>query len=187
MQTPVPDTDSLPVADPQADSLSLEAYNESSQAPNGATRHVAPTPLPDTDPAQDGLLPPPHLIFQQSPLSSEPERRKVKRSPSTSPHPDSPQPKSFPRTPPTPPDRVTLTVRDKENNEFTFQVKRSTPFRKVFEAFSQKMKEPVKAFRFLYDGKRISESDTPVSLGVENGDSIDAMVMSQGGQYQPRS
>ncbi|KAI0564708.1 Ubiquitin-2 like Rad60 SUMO-like protein [Gracilaria domingensis] len=179
MQTPVPDTDSLPAADPQAESLRFQAFHDKSNAPNGAP--VSPAPLVASDPTLDAPLPPPHMVFQESSLSPEPERRKIKRSSSASPPPASPAPASPPPPPPAN-DRVTLTVRDKENNEFTFQVKRTTPFRKVFEAFSSKMKEPPSTFRFLYDGKRISPSDTVISLDISNGDSIDAMVEAQGGQ-----
>ena len=35
--------------------------------------------------------------------------------------------------------------------------------------------------RFIFDGERIKETDTPTSLEMENGDEIDVMVEQTGG------
>ena len=51
-------------------------------------------------------------------------------------------------------------------------------------SFSKKKKNlPVQAnaTRFVFDGARIDEAQTPASLGLEDGDQIDAMVEQLGG------
>ena len=39
--------------------------------------------------------------------------------------------------------------------------------------------------RFIFDGERIKESDTPETLEMENGDEIDVMVEQTGGYVTP--
>ena len=45
--------------------------------------------------------------------------------------------------------------------ETQFKVKRSTPFKKVFDAFASRKGIDVKMFKFTYDGARIQPTDTP--------------------------
>ena len=72
-------------------------------------------------------------------------------------------------------------VRDKDDNEFTFMVKQTIPFRKVFDAFCAKLQTSRRYYRFLFDDRRIDVNDTPEGLLLEDGDVIDAVVEVTGG------
>jgi hypothetical protein len=57
-------------------------------------------------------------------------------------------------------DHINIKVTDSSTDVF-FKIKRTTPLRKVIEAFCKRTGKDSKALRFLYDGERISETDTP--------------------------
>ncbi|QRW22994.1 ubiquitin-like Rad60 SUMO-like protein [Rhizoctonia solani] len=48
-------------------------------------------------------------------------------------------------------------------------------------AYASKVGKDVNTFRFLYDGNRINDEDTPSSLDMEDDDTIDVMVEQVGG------
>lgn len=39
--------------------------------------------------------------------------------------------------------------------------------------------------RFLFDGERLHENQTPKDLNMENGDEIDVVIEQVGGRYRP--
>jgi len=43
-------------------------------------------------------------------------------------------------------------------------------------AYCQRQGKTLNTLRFLYDGERISETDTPESLDMEDEDTIDVMI-----------
>jgi Ubiquitin-2 like Rad60 SUMO-like len=57
-----------------------------------------------------------------------------------------------------------------------FKIKRTTPFNKLMHAYCLRQGKVLTALRFLYDGERISENDTPESLDMEDEDTIDVMI-----------
>lgn len=57
-----------------------------------------------------------------------------------------------------------------------FKIKRTTPFNKLMNAYCQRQGKTLNTLRFLYDGERISETDTPESLDMEDEDTIDVMI-----------
>ncbi|KAJ3730426.1 ubiquitin-2 like Rad60 SUMO-like-domain-containing protein, partial [Lentinula raphanica] len=61
-------------------------------------------------------------------------------------------------------------------DEVFFKIKRTTQLRKLLGAYANKVGKDVNTIRFLYDGTRISETDTPHSLEMEDNDTIDVMV-----------
>lgn len=67
------------------------------------------------------------------------------------------------------------------NTEVYFRVKRDTPLRRVFEGFCKRTGKDIKSLRFLYEGERINEDDTPQSLDMENEDLIEALNQQVGG------
>lgn len=48
--------------------------------------------------------------------------------------------------------------------------------KKVFHVFCGRQRMQEGTFRFVYDGKRVKEGDTVMSLNMEEGDVIEAMV-----------
>ncbi|KAI0710692.1 ubiquitin-related domain-containing protein [Earliella scabrosa] len=67
------------------------------------------------------------------------------------------------------------------NEEVFFKIKRNTKLSKLQGAYANKVGKDVSSIRFLYDGERISDDDTPASLGMEDNDTIDVMVEQVGG------
>ncbi|XP_071729009.1 putative small ubiquitin-related modifier 8 [Rutidosis leptorrhynchoides] len=64
-----------------------------------------------------------------------------------------------------------------------FRVKRDDPMQQLMIKWA--VRADVKDYttiRFLYEGKRIKETDTADQIGIENDDSIDAMTEQIGGQ-----
>ncbi|KAG8220345.1 ubiquitin-2 like Rad60 SUMO-like-domain-containing protein, partial [Butyriboletus roseoflavus] len=53
-------------------------------------------------------------------------------------------------------------------DEVFFKIKRNTKLSKLQGAYAAKVGKDVSSIRFLYDGNRISEDDTPSSLDMED-------------------
>ncbi|ANB15626.1 SUMO family protein SMT3 [Sugiyamaella lignohabitans] len=52
------------------------------------------------------------------------------------------------------------------STEVFFKIKKTTPLRKVIDAFCKRTGKDSKALRFLFDGERITEQDTPASVSI---------------------
>jgi len=73
-------------------------------------------------------------------------------------------------------EQVSFNVTDMTGDTATFKMKRSTPLKKLKGAYAEKynIREEEKPYcRFLYDGNRINDDDTPDSLGIDDGDAIE--------------
>ena len=67
-----------------------------------------------------------------------------------------------------------------DGNDIYFKLKQTTPLVKLMDAFNNREGiGPYKA-RFLFDGNRINETQTPQQLDMEDGDVIDVMVEQYG-------
>ncbi|KAG6812587.1 hypothetical protein H0H92_002056 [Tricholoma furcatifolium] len=71
---------------------------------------------------------------------------------------------------------INIKVVSSTGEEVFFKIKRSTKLSKLQGAYANKVGKDVNSIRFLYDGSRISEDDTPNSLEMEDNDTIDVMV-----------
>jgi Cu/Ag efflux protein CusF len=78
-------------------------------------------------------------------------------------------------------DLLTLTVKNQANQTMLFKVKKSTEFKKIFAAYSERVSVPVRELRFLIDGEAISEHQTPDMISYEEDDEIDVMYHQVGG------
>eukprot|EP00752_Nemacystus_decipiens_P011301 g10043.t1 len=76
---------------------------------------------------------------------------------------------------------ITIRVRDQTGEETFFKVKKTTRMEKVFNTYATRKGVQVQALRFLLDGQRVNENDTPTSLELEDQDQIDCMLEQQGG------
>ncbi|KAL5490616.1 SMT3 [Sanghuangporus weigelae] len=75
---------------------------------------------------------------------------------------------------------INIKVLSAQGEEVFFKIKRSTKLSKLQTAYAHKIGKEVNTIRFLYDGERINEDDTPNSLEMEDNDTIDVMVERQG-------
>ncbi|KAG8985072.1 hypothetical protein FRB90_004950 [Tulasnella sp. 427] len=71
---------------------------------------------------------------------------------------------------------ISVKVVASTGEEVFFKIKRSTKLTKLQGAYANKVGKDINSIRFLYDGQRIQEEDTPASLGMDEGDAIDVMV-----------
>jgi len=62
-----------------------------------------------------------------------------------------------------------------------FKIKKSTPLKKLMNAFCSRQAVEINQMVFLYDGQRVLPEETPAQLGMEDGDLIDAMLHQTGG------
>jgi len=76
---------------------------------------------------------------------------------------------------------INVKVVSSSGDEVFFKIKRSTKLSKLQGAYASKVGKDVGSIRFLYDGTRINEDDTPASLDMEENDTIDVMVEQVGG------
>ncbi|KAG6329653.1 hypothetical protein ID866_9435, partial [Astraeus odoratus] len=71
---------------------------------------------------------------------------------------------------------INVKVVSSTGDEVFFKIKRNTKLSKLQGAYANKVGKDVNSIRFLYDGNRINEDDTPASLDMEDNDTIDVMV-----------
>ncbi|KAF8639065.1 hypothetical protein AX16_010371 [Volvariella volvacea WC 439] len=76
---------------------------------------------------------------------------------------------------------INIKVVTATGEEVFFKIKRSTKLSKLQAAYATKVGKDVNSIRFLYDGARIQDDDTPASLDMEDNDTIDVMVEQVGG------
>ncbi|KAH9221783.1 ubiquitin-related domain-containing protein [Leptodontidium sp. 2 PMI_412] len=75
-----------------------------------------------------------------------------------------------------------MKVRDANGHEVSFKVKRTTVLKKLVDAFCKERGRKPDSLRFFTaDGKRVTYTDAPNSLNLEDGDLIDAHEEQQGG------
>jgi len=80
------------------------------------------------------------------------------------------------------PEHINIKVVSDDNSEVFFKIKRTTPFRKLMDAYCQRQGKSLTTVRFLYDGERISPDQTPEQLEMEDEDTIDVMIEQIGGR-----
>lgn len=69
-------------------------------------------------------------------------------------------------------------------NEVHFRVKSATSLGRLKRSYCSKMGFQVEELRFVFDGHRITDDDTPKSLGMINDDVIEIYQERTGGVYQ---
>lgn len=83
-----------------------------------------------------------------------------------------------------PPEHVQIKVRSSDGAEVFFRIKRTTKLEKLTAAYCERAGISHDSIRFLYDGERVKGDMTPVDLGIEDGDVIDAMAQQTGGSIR---
>eukprot|EP00051_Salpingoeca_urceolata_P032136 m.14441 g.14441 ORF g.14441 m.14441 type:complete len:94 (+) comp4799_c0_seq1:1404-1685(+) len=78
-------------------------------------------------------------------------------------------------------DYINLKVLAQDNTEVHFKIKRSTPLKKLMDAYCSRQGLDKQNVRFMLDGQRINDTDTPETLDMEDNDAIDVMTQQTGG------
>ncbi|CAH01119.1 SUMO family protein SMT3 [Kluyveromyces lactis] len=68
---------------------------------------------------------------------------------------------------------INLKVSD-GSSEIFFKIKKTTPLKRLMEAFAKRQGKEIESLRFLYDGVRVLPDQTPEDLDMEDNDIIEA-------------
>ena len=71
-----------------------------------------------------------------------------------------------------------------DQTEIFFKCKPHTKMEKLMGAYANRQGVQLRAIRFLFDGERIREDQTPQDIGLEDGDSIDVVMEQVGGSRE---
>merc|ERR1712109_208410 len=80
---------------------------------------------------------------------------------------------------------IKLKVVGQDSNEIHFRVKQTTQMGKLKKSYSKRVGVPVSSLRFLFDGRRINDDETPKQLEMEQDDVIEVYQEQTGGKIQP--
>ncbi|RKF53987.1 Ubiquitin-like protein SMT3 [Golovinomyces cichoracearum] len=86
--------------------------------------------------------------------------------------------KSEAPAPPT--EHLNIKVTD-NNNEVFFKIKRTTPLKKLMDAFCERQGRSPSSVRFLFEGSRVQNTDSPESLDMADGDTLEVHQEQIGG------
>ena len=78
-------------------------------------------------------------------------------------------------------DQLNLKVIGQDGQVIQFKIKPNTPFRKLIHAYCDRQKLVAANMRFVFDGERVQEADTPGALEMEDGDTIEVFSHQTGG------
>ncbi|KAJ4394297.1 SUMO protein smt3 [Gnomoniopsis smithogilvyi] len=67
------------------------------------------------------------------------------------------------------------------NNEVFFKIKRSTKLEKLMNAFCERQGKTLQSVRFLFEGQRVQPTDTPDTLEMQDGDTLEVHQEQVGG------
>jgi len=86
-------------------------------------------------------------------------------------------------------EQLNLKVKSQDGEEVFFKIKSSTQLKKLMDAYCQRQSVIIYLIqlnssnvRFLFDGERLHETQTPKDLNMENGDEIDVVIEQVGGK-----
>jgi len=77
-------------------------------------------------------------------------------------------------------DHLNIKVTDNQNEVF-FKIKRTTRLEKLMNAFCEKQGKSLATVRFLFEGQRVQKDDTPDSLEMQDGDTLEVHQEQLGG------
>ncbi|KAH6845183.1 ubiquitin-related domain-containing protein [Chaetomium sp. MPI-CAGE-AT-0009] len=79
-----------------------------------------------------------------------------------------------------PSEHLNIKVTD-NNNEVFFKIKRSTKLEKLMTAFCERQGKTPASVRFLFEGQRVQPTDTPDTLEMQDGDTLEVHQEQVGG------
>ena len=78
-------------------------------------------------------------------------------------------------------DKIKLKIASQAGTEVYFALRRNMPFSRMMSVYCPTQGIEPSTLRFVYDGQRIREDQTPQDLEMEEDDTIDAFSMQIGG------
>ncbi|KPI94063.1 Kv channel-interacting protein 4 [Papilio xuthus] len=78
-------------------------------------------------------------------------------------------------------EHINLKALGQDNAIVQFKIKKHTPLRKLMNAYCDRAGLSMQVVRFRFDGQPINENDTPTSLEMEEGDTIEVYQQQTGG------
>jgi len=82
----------------------------------------------------------------------------------------------------TPTEHLNIKVTD-NNNEVFFKIKRTTQLKKLMDAFCERQGKAPSSVRFLFDGSRVQPTDSPDTLDMQDGDTLEVHQEQIGGSF----
>jgi small ubiquitin-related modifier len=79
------------------------------------------------------------------------------------------------------PEHINLKVMGQDGNIVQFKIKKHTALKKLMATYCERAGLALQTIRFSFDGTRINETDTPKSLDMEDGDTIEVFQQPSGG------
>merc|ERR1712190_659276 len=76
---------------------------------------------------------------------------------------------------------IKLKVVGQDSNEIHFRVKQTTQMGKLKKSYAERVGVPITSLRFLLDGRRINDDETPKALEMEQDDVIEVYQEQTGG------
>jgi len=76
---------------------------------------------------------------------------------------------------------IKLKVVGQDSNEIHFRVKMTTQMGKLKKSYAERVGVSVNSLRFLFDGRRINDEETPKQLEMEDNDVIEVYQEQTGG------
>jgi hypothetical protein len=83
------------------------------------------------------------------------------------------------------PAQIHIRVVDAEGDELHLKMRPDTAMNKLFRAYSINKGVALGSVRFIFDGRRLHDDDTPAKVDIEDGDAIDVAMEQVGGWLQP--
>ena len=78
-------------------------------------------------------------------------------------------------------DHITLRVKDQDQNEVFFRIKKSAPLKMLMDGYCVRKHVQLDTFVFMIDDRRLRPEQTPNEVGLEDGDEIDVFTHQVGG------
>ena len=76
---------------------------------------------------------------------------------------------------------ISLCVVSQDGTQVFFKIRRSTPLKKLMTAYCERKQLSPTSIRFLFEGQRVQDEQTPDTLAMEDNDVIDALAQQTGG------
>lgn len=78
---------------------------------------------------------------------------------------------------------ITLVVKGQDGSDLQFKVKTTTKFEKIFSAYCQRKSIQSSGYKFIFDGDRLQDNQTPADKDMSDNDVIDAVLEQVGGCF----
>ena len=80
-------------------------------------------------------------------------------------------------------EQLSIKVVSQSGDETVFKLKKTTPLKKMMNAYAERQGVSLISMKFLFDGARIQPESTPEQLKMTDGEQIDVVLEQTGGGY----